>query len=63
MKFLDEYRDGALARKLINEIDRVVTRPHVIMEICGGQTHSIMRSGLDRLLPPQVELDPVVRSA
>lgn len=56
MKYLDEYRDGVLARKLIDEITGVVTRPHVIMEICGGQTHSIMKSGIDRLLPPEVEL-------
>jgi hydrogenase expression/formation protein HypD len=56
MKYLDEYRDGGLARKLIAEIAGLVTRPHVLMEICGGQTHSIVRSGLDRLLPLEVEL-------
>lgn len=56
MKFLDEYRDGALARRLLDEIAGRVTRRHVIMEICGGQTHSIVRSGIDRLLPAEVEL-------
>ncbi len=56
MKFLDEYRDGELAQRLLAEIRREVTRPWVIMEVCGGQTHSIVRHGLDRLLPPEVEL-------
>lgn len=56
MKYLDEFRDADLARALLQEINNTVTRPWVIMEICGGQTHAIMRSGLDQLLPPQVEL-------
>jgi hydrogenase expression/formation protein HypD len=56
MKYLDEYRDGVLARKLLDEIAARVTRPHVFMEICGGQTHSIVKNGLDRLLPAEVEL-------
>src|ERR1041384_7671789 len=56
MKFLDEYRDGALAQKIVAEIRRTVTRPWVIMEVCGGQTHSIVRYGIDRMLPPGVEL-------
>jgi hydrogenase expression/formation protein HypD len=56
MKYLDEYRDGSLARKLASEIAAVATRPWVLMEICGGQTHTIMRYGLDELLPPTVEL-------
>jgi hydrogenase expression/formation protein HypD len=56
MKYLDEYRDGNLARKLASEIAAVATRPWVLMEICGGQTHTIMRYGLDELLPPTVEL-------
>ncbi|MFN2196248.1 MAG: hydrogenase formation protein HypD [Anaerolineales bacterium] len=56
MKYLDEFRDADLARGLLQEIDRTVTKPWVIMEICGGQTHSIMRSGLDQLLPAQIEL-------
>ncbi|MHA3771225.1 hydrogenase formation protein HypD [Verrucomicrobiota bacterium sgz303538] len=56
MKYLDEYRDEALAQKLVSEIRRIVTRPWVLMEVCGGQTHSIVKYGIDRLLPPEVEL-------
>jgi len=56
MKYLDEYRDQAIAEKLLEEIRRTVTRPWVIMEVCGGQTHSIVKYGLDYLLPPQIEL-------
>ena len=56
MKYLDEYRDGQLARKMAEEIQRVVTRPWVIMEVCGGQTHSIVRYGIDQMLPPGLEL-------
>jgi hydrogenase expression/formation protein HypD len=56
MKYLDEFRDRALAQKLLAEIRRTVTRPWVIMEVCGGQTHSIVKYGLDDLLPPEIEL-------
>jgi hydrogenase expression/formation protein HypD len=56
MKYLDEYRDGEAARKLVGAIDRAVTRPWTIMEVCGGQTHTIVKYGIDRLLPPRVEL-------
>src|SRR5579864_2213461 len=56
MKFLDEYRDQALAQKIVSEIHRIVTRSWVLMEMCGGQTHSIVKYGLDYLLPPEVEL-------
>ena len=56
MKYLDEYRDPALARKLALEINRTTTRPHVIMEICGGQTHAIVRFGIDKLLPDKITL-------
>jgi hydrogenase expression/formation protein HypD len=56
MKYLDEYRDQALARKILDDIHRTVTRPWVIMEVCGGQTHSIIKNGIDELLPPQIEL-------
>ena len=56
MKHLTEYRDSALVRGVMAEIRRSVTRPWVIMEICGGQTHAIMRYGLDQLLPPEIEL-------
>jgi len=56
MKYLDEYRDGHLAQQLLRRIESKVTRPWVLMEICGGQTHTIMRYGLDELLPANVEL-------
>src|SRR5689334_23854448 len=56
MKYLDEYRDGEAARRLVGAIARVVTKPWVIMEVCGGQTHSIVKYGIDRVLPPDVEL-------
>lgn len=56
MKYLDEYRDGELTRKLLAEIRQTVTQPWKIMEVCGGQTHSIIKSGLDQLLPPEIDL-------
>lgn len=56
MKFLDEYRDGQAARKLSAAIAKVTTKPWTIMEVCGGQTHTIVKYGLDRILPPQIEL-------
>jgi hydrogenase expression/formation protein HypD len=56
MKYLDEYRDPEIAHSLVTKIANRVTRPWVLMEICGGQTHTIMRYGLDELLPPQLEL-------
>lgn len=56
MKYIDEYRDPKLAQSLVAEIRRTVTKPWVLMEICGGQTHTLMRYGIDELLPPEVEL-------
>jgi len=56
MKYLDEYRDARLARGLIADIAKRVSRPWVLMEICGGQTHTLMRYGIDELIPPQIEL-------
>lgn len=56
MKYIDEYRDPELARNLLDEIRRKTTRPWTIMEICGGQTHSILRNGIDQLLPGAIEL-------
>ena len=56
MKHLTEYRDAEKAQRLAAEIHRVATRPWAIMEVCGGQTHSIIRNGVDQLLPPEVEL-------
>ncbi|MBP9900020.1 MAG: hydrogenase formation protein HypD [Verrucomicrobia subdivision 3 bacterium] len=56
MKFLDEYRDGDLAQQLAREIHRVTTRPWNIMEVCGGQTHAIVKFGIDEVLPQQITL-------
>jgi hydrogenase expression/formation protein HypD len=56
MKYLDEYRDGERARQLAQEIHRVTTRPWNIMEVCGGQTHAIVKFGIDELLPKQITL-------
>lgn len=56
MKYVDEYRSEQLARNVTEEIRRIQTRPWVIMEVCGGQTHSIVKHGLDYLLPPTIEL-------
>lgn len=56
MKFLDEYRDAAAVRKLADAIARTVTRPWRIMEVCGGQTHAIVKHGLDQILPREIEL-------
>jgi hydrogenase expression/formation protein HypD len=56
VKYLDEYRDQRVAQKIVDEIKKTITRPWVLMEVCGGQTHSIVKYGLDCLLPEQVEL-------
>ena len=56
MKYLDEYRDPALARRLVAEIRRTVTRPWVLMEICGGQTHTLVKYGIEELLGSRIEL-------
>src|SRR5947208_9866403 len=56
MRYVDEYRDAAAARRLAEAIARAVTRPWVIMEVCGGQTHTIVKYGIDEILPAGVEL-------
>jgi hydrogenase expression/formation protein HypD len=56
MKYVDEFRDPALARRLLHAIRRAVTRPWTLMEVCGGQTHTLVRSGIDRMLPEVVRL-------
>jgi hydrogenase expression/formation protein HypD len=56
MKFLSEYRDGTRVQTLAQSIARLVTRKWCIMEVCGGQTHSIVKYGVDKLLPKGVEL-------
>ncbi|MDY7087903.1 MAG: hydrogenase formation protein HypD, partial [Actinomycetota bacterium] len=56
MKYLDEYRDPVLARALLDELHRAATRPWTLMEVCGGQTHTIVRQGIDELLPPGLRM-------
>jgi hydrogenase expression/formation protein HypD len=56
MKYVDEYRDPKIALAIAAQIAERITKPWVLMEVCGGQTHTLMRYGLDELLPPQVEL-------
>ena len=56
VKYLDEFNDPELAKRLLEDIHATVTRPWAIMEVCGGQTHSIIRHGIDQLIPDQVEM-------
>lgn len=56
MKYLNEFRDGQVAKRMAAEIRQITTRPWKIMEICGGQTHSIIRNGIDQMLPPGIEM-------
>jgi hydrogenase expression/formation protein HypD len=56
MRYVDEYRNEADAQRFVQAMRKLVTRPWNIMEICGGQTHTIMKFGIDRMLPEQVTL-------
>ena len=56
MKYLDEFSNPDLAKKLVDQIHAATTRPWAMMEVCGGQTHSIIRHGIDQLLPEGVEM-------
>ncbi|MBI5427440.1 MAG: hydrogenase formation protein HypD [Nitrospinae bacterium] len=56
MKYVDEYRDAKLARGYARALARAVTRPWTVMEVCGGQTHAIVKYGVDKLLPGEIEL-------
>ncbi|MGZ4151592.1 MAG: hydrogenase formation protein HypD [Actinomycetota bacterium] len=56
MRFLDEYRDDHIARALLDRIAGAVTRHWTVMEVCGGQTHTLIRQGIDQVLPPEIEL-------
>ncbi|MDX1438166.1 MAG: hydrogenase formation protein HypD [Anaerolineales bacterium] len=56
MKYLDEFRDAAIVSSTLEAIRRTATKPWVLMEICGGQTHSLKRYGIDQLLPAEIEL-------
>ena len=56
MQYVDEYRDPRIAQALVDRIHARTTKPWVLMEICGGQTHTLMRYGIDELIPRSVEL-------
>lgn len=56
MRYLDEFRDPGVAQKIINEIKKITTQKWRIMEVCGGQTHSIMKHGIDQVLKDEIEL-------
>lgn len=56
MKYLDEYRDAGAAQRYADTLRRITTRPWTVMEVCGGQTHSIVKYGIDELLPPGITL-------
>jgi hydrogenase expression/formation protein HypD len=56
VKYLDEFSNPELAKKLLDQIHQATTRPWAMMEVCGGQTHSIIRHGIDQLLPDQIEM-------
>ena len=56
MKYLDEFRNPEIARRLLDDIHAMTTRHWAIMEVCGGQTHSIIRNGIDQLLPDKIEM-------
>ena len=65
MKFVHEYRDASPARNLAAQIKSAVTKPWMIMEISGGKTHTIVKTGIAEILPPEIRLghSPVVPSA
>src|SRR5512134_3506306 len=56
MRYVDEYRNEAAARRLLAAIARDARHPWTLMEICGGQTHTLLRSGIDRMLPEAITL-------
>ena len=56
MKYLSEYRNEELVRQYVDQIHATVTRPWILMEICGGQTHSLVKNGILEMLPPQVTM-------
>lgn len=56
MKYVDEYRDEGMMQQYVDEIASLITQPWTLMEVCGGQTHTIVKYGLDQLLPPEVTL-------
>ena len=56
MRYIDEYRDGQVAKKVAHALARITTQPWTLMEVCGGQTHAIVKFGVDELLPNAISL-------
>ena len=56
MKYIDEYRDAKMAEEYAQAIAAVTTKPWTLMEVCGGQTHTIVKFGVDELLPDKITL-------
>jgi hydrogenase expression/formation protein HypD len=56
LKFVDEYRDAGLVKSYAEQIHQIQARPWKLMEVCGGQTHSIIKYGIDKVLPPEITL-------
>jgi hydrogenase expression/formation protein HypD len=56
MKYVEEFRDPEAVKALVKEIKRCTTQKWTIMEVCGGQTHSIVRFGIDQLIPEEINL-------
>ncbi|HEY3626118.1 MAG TPA: hydrogenase formation protein HypD, partial [Terracidiphilus sp.] len=56
MKYLNEFRNGEIAQRIAREIHQAASRPWKIMEVCGGQTHSIIKNGIDQMLPTNIEM-------
>ncbi len=56
MKYLSEYRDGALVKQYMDQLRKTATRPWTIMEICGGQTHSLVKNGILEMLPKEITM-------
>jgi hydrogenase expression/formation protein HypD len=56
VRYIDEYRDDEISRSLLDQIAATVTRPWTLMEVCGGQTHTLIRQGIDQVLPAEIEL-------
>jgi hydrogenase expression/formation protein HypD len=56
VRFVDEYRNETDARKFVRAIEKRTTRPWTLMEICGGQTHTLIKFGIDRMLPESLTL-------
>ena len=56
MKYLDEFRDPAIARRVLDRLHQVTTNEWILMEICGGQTHSIIQNGIDQVIPEDIQL-------